>query len=100
MTDAARILYFERRSGARRDEFEGVGADVHVAEGLLNFRHMAAHALVSRTAGRVMGVRLNSRRARTIGRTRTVALQAQHAGRLQQVGVVLGSMDIVAAKAA
>ena len=32
MTDAARIRDFERRSGARRDEFEGVGADVHIRD--------------------------------------------------------------------
>jgi len=44
----------------------------------------------------MMRVSLNGGGMRAIRRTGTVALQAQHIGGLQEVGIILGTVDVVA----
>lgn len=81
------------------DEAERVAADVDVGNGLLNLRHMACHALVSTASGFVVGVLLEGRSARTVGRTRSVALQAKHIRGPYEVGGIVSSMDVVTTEA-
>ena len=81
------------------DEAERVAADVDVGNGLLNLRHMACHALASTTSGFVVGVLLYGRSARTVGRTRSVTLQAKHTRGPYEVGGNVSSMDIVTTEA-
>ena len=46
----------------RRNELKGVCANGDIADRLLDFRHVATHALIARAPSRVMRVRLNGRR--------------------------------------
>ena len=48
VADGARIRNFQRLRLGRRDELKGVAADIHVGNRLLDFRHVAADALVPR----------------------------------------------------
>jgi hypothetical protein len=81
------------------NEAERVAADVDVSNGLLNLRHMAGHTLASAARGFVVRVLLDGRSARTVGRTRSVTLQAKHIRGLYEVGGIVSSMDIVTTEA-
>jgi len=78
------------------DEGERVGADFYVGDGGLNFWHVASDAFASSGAGFVMSVLLDGQRARAIQRHRSVAVQADLVGRLAELCVVVGAVDIVA----
>ena len=56
--------------------------------GLLDFRHVAGHAFAARAARLVMRVLLDSGCMRSVRRIWAVALQAHHARRFRQVGIV------------
>ena len=73
-----------------------MSADVGVGKLLLDLRHMTGDAIASCATGRVMRVSLDGGRMWTIGRFRTVALQTENVCRLQQIGVVLRSVNVVA----
>ena len=87
MAGVAGVGHFILRRRRRRDEFEGVRADVHVGELSLDFGHVAVHALVAGAAGLVLRMGFNRRGVRTVGRTGSVALQAHDARGLQQLRV-------------
>lgn len=76
MTQAARIRHLERRGIGRRDEFEGVAADIHVGDGLFDLRPVACDALIPGAAGGVMRVRLDVGRSRSVGRIRPMTFEA------------------------
>ena len=80
----------------RWDEVEGVAAYVDVRDRLLNFRHMARNAIVAGAPGTMVSVRFNARGMGSVGGRWPVAGQTQLIHRLDQVGVVFGSMNIVA----
>ena len=82
-----------------RDKSKGVGADVDVRDGLLDLRHVTAHALVAAAAGLVVRVLFNGGRARSVGRFGPVALQTHFVSGPPQVRVVGGSMNVVATEA-
>ncbi len=84
----------------RGDEFKRVCANVHIGDGLLDLRHMAGHAFVAGTSGRVVRMRFDRRRVRAVRRIRAMAFQAHYVRRLQQVRIVFGAMHIVATEAA
>ena len=58
----------------------------------------ATHSLPG-AACLVMRVCFDGRGARAVRRIRAVALQAEHVGRLQQVGIVLRAVNVVATEA-
>ena len=96
MTGVAGIRDLQAFGFARRNEPESMAADVDIANCLLDLRHVASYALASATARLMMRVLLDSGRARSVGRTRPVALQAHDIAGLDQVGIVGRAMDIVA----
>src|SRR5437879_12247990 len=73
-----------------------MAANIHACDGLLNLGHVAADAFAAGAACLVMRVLLDCRRARPVGRIWTVTFEAQHVGGVQQLGVVCGSVYIVA----
>jgi len=79
-----------------RYEFEGVAPDKIVRQCLFDFRHMAGEAIVSGASRLVMSVSLNARRVGTVRRTWAMALQTHQASRLDQVCVVLRTVNVVA----
>ena len=84
----------------RRNERERVTADIDIRNRLLDLRHVAGHTVVAGTAGAMMGMRLDARGVRTVGRRGAVAGQANLGRRFDQVSVILSAVDIVATKAA
>ena len=76
MTDIARIGNIQRVAHGGADEAKGVAADVHVAQRLGNFRHVASDALAASTARQMMGVRRDGRSMRSIRRIRAMTVQA------------------------
>jgi len=72
----------------------------HIGDSLFYLRHVAGHALVAADACWVVSVLFDAGDAvRAVGRIRAMTLQAHHTGRLEQVGVVRCSMNIVATEA-
>jgi hypothetical protein len=65
----------------------------------LDLRHMAADALATRGAGRMMSVPRNVRGPWAIGGCRAVTLQAKNGGRLEKIRIVLRAVDVVATEA-
>ena len=65
----------------------------------LDLRHMAADALATGGAGRMMGVSRNVCELWTIGGCGAVALQAEDGGRFEKIRIVLGAVDIVGTEA-
>src|SRR5579859_7877632 len=98
VTAVARIRNLQCIALRRRDEAEGVGAHVHVPEGLLDLGHVAGNALVTGTVRFVMRVRFDCRCVRTNRRIRAMAVEADVLGRLPQDRIVLGAMHIVTAE--
>jgi len=96
VTGCARVGHLQSLSLGRRDEAEGVRVNVDVRNGLLDFRHVAAGALISRGAGRMVSVPFHVRNSRAIGRCRPVALQTEHRGRPQKIGIIFRAMNIMA----
>ncbi len=86
------ILY---RRG-RRDELEGVRADVHVGELGLDLGHVAVHTLVARRARSVLRVGFDRRGVRAVGRTGSMALEARMTTELQELGVIGGAVHVMA----
>ena len=80
---------FKRLGRRRRDEAEGVAADIHVGDGLLDLRHVAADALAARRCRPCDACA--ARWSRCAGRWATSGrgtVRQIVAGRLDQVGVV------------
>ena len=73
--------------------------DVHIRNRLFDLRHVAADTFAARGAGFVVRVLLDGRRPWPVARIRAVALQAHGIRRLQEIGIVCRSMNIMAAKA-
>ncbi len=78
------------------DEPEGVATDIHVCNGLFDFRHVTGNALTSGTAHFMVRVLLDGARVRTIGRAGSVAFETQYVGRLDQQSIVVGAVNIMA----
>src|SRR5579871_4614566 len=95
MAHRTRIRNLQQLRIRGRNELEGMTADVHVGDLLFDLRHVARDAFVSGAARSVMGVRLDGGSMRTVRRFRTVAFQAKHARRLDQVSVVPGAVNVV-----
>lgn len=100
MASSARIRHLQLFRSRRRDEFERMGTDIDVGKRLLDFRHVAAYALISGAARFVVGMGLNGGRAGTVGRVRAVALKAQDVGGLQEIRIVFRAVHVMAAEAA
>src|SRR5262245_41207936 len=83
----------------RCDEVERMAAHIDVRYRLLDSRHVARHALVAGTVRRVMRVCFDTRSMRAIWRRSTMAVQADLASGLDQVGVVRSAVHIVTAEA-
>src|SRR5260370_5814829 len=99
MAGVAGIGHLQDFGPGGRDEAKRVAADVHAGDGLLDLGHVAFHAFVAGAAGLVVRVLLDRGGARTIRRLWAVALQTQHASRLQQVRVVLCTVHIMTTEA-
>ena len=99
MADVACVGHIRSLGHIGIDKTERMAANIHIAEGCCDLRHMAFDALASSTPGRVVSVSLESRVMRSVGRTWTVAIQAQHIRRLAQERIVVGPVRIMARKA-
>jgi hypothetical protein len=99
MADIAGIWDLQALGFRGRDEAERMATNVHTGNGLLDFGHVAADALAAGAAHLMVSVLLDGGRARAVGRTRAVAIEAQNIDGLEQVGVVSGSVHIVATEA-
>src|SRR5579872_7436467 len=99
MAHIARIGDLQALGPGGRDEAEGMAANVHTRNGLLDFRHVAGDALAAGAARFMVSVLLDGRRTRAVGRTRTVTIEAQNIDGFEQVGVVFSAMHIVASEA-
>ncbi len=100
MTGSTCIRHLQRLCGRGSDELKSMGADIDVGDRLLYFRHVAAYAFVARAACLMVRVRLNSGCVRTVGGVRPMALKAQHVCWLQEIGVVVRAVHVMAAKTA
>src|SRR6185312_8482577 len=67
VTSVARVGDAEQLGLCRSDELESVGADIHVADRLLDLRHVTGDALASGTARLVVSVGFEGGRARAVG---------------------------------
>jgi len=67
MTDVAGIRDFQRIAQGGADETEGVAADVHIADGLGDFGHVAGDAYTACAVGRVMRVVRDGGSVRAVG---------------------------------
>src|SRR6266404_2378616 len=99
MADVARVRDFQAVGPLRIDEVEGMAADVHVCDRLLDFRHVAGDALAARAARSMVGMLFDRRGMRAILRVRPVTGEAYAAGRLPQHGVIIRAVRIMAAEA-
>jgi len=77
-----------------------MATDVNVRDGLFDFRHVTADALISQTAGPVMRVFFDRSGTRTVRGLRAVAFQADDIRGLKQVRIIVGPMNVVATEAA
>src|SRR5450631_3459239 len=59
VTGVAGVGHFALRRRRRRDELEGMGADVRIGKLRFDLWHVAVHAFVARGAGLVLSVGLN-----------------------------------------
>src|SRR5271154_3082781 len=96
MTGVAGIRDFEALRRRWRNELERMRPNVGIRELYLDLRHVARYALIARAPGRVMSMRLDGRRMGPVRRFRPVAFQAENICRLQQIGVVVRPVNIVA----
>ena len=83
MAHVTRVGDLEALGLGGRDEAERMTANVHTGDGLGNLGHVAGDAFAAGAAGLVMGVLLDRRRARPVGRIRPVTFQAHHVRRFQ-----------------
>ena len=83
----------------RRDELEGVAADVDIRDGLLDFRHVAFDALTAPRCRPRGACALRPSPPRAVRRIRAVARQAQLLRRLDEIRVVIRPMHVMAAEA-
>ena len=81
-----------------RYEFERVASHINVRDRLFNLRHMARNALRAGAPCSMMRVRFDGRCVGTVGRTRTVAHETDLVRGLDQVGIISGAVDIMAAE--
>src|SRR2546421_366077 len=81
------------------DEVEGVAAYIDIRDRLLNFRHVARNAIAAGAPGPMMRVGFDARGVRPVRRRWPVAGQTQLTRGFDQVGIVFGSMNVVAAEA-
>ena len=67
VADIAGIRDLQRVAHGRADKAEGVAADVHIAEGLGDLRHVAGDTVAARAVGLVMRVFRDGGRVRSVG---------------------------------
>src|SRR5215472_4322613 len=91
-----RYLILVRDPG--RHYAKGVRAYFYVPERRLDLRHVTRYALASRRAFLVVSVFLKRPRARTIGRERPMAIQAELARRFAKLRVIASAVNVVARK--
>lgn len=82
-----------------RYKSERVGVDFHIRYRRLNLWHVAGNAVASGASILMVRVFFECRRARAIGRQRTVAVQTYHFGGFSQLSVIIGAVCIVATEA-
>lgn len=99
MTTRTGIRDFVLIRHSRRDEFEGVAPNKIVRQCLLDFWHVAGQAVVTRTGGLVMRMRLQARCMRPVRRIGTMAFQAHQATGLDEIGIVFGAVCVMAGSA-
>ena len=81
MTNVAGVRDFQRLAQGGADKAEGVAANVHIAERLGDLGHVAGDALAAGAVSRMMRMFRDAGRVRAVGRIRSVAIEAQGAGR-------------------
>src|SRR5438067_2249089 len=91
--DAVRVSF------SRRDEAERMGTNVHIGNGLLNLRHMAANTLATRAARLVMRMLLDRSGMRPVLGIGAMTGEAHLAWRLAQLRPELGTVHIMATEA-
>src|SRR5580704_15148987 len=99
MTDVARVGDLQTLCLRRGYETESMSANIHAGDGLLDLWHMAVDAFTAGAAGLVMRVLLDRGGARTVGRIRSVAIEAENVGGFPQVGIVLRTVYVMATEA-
>ena len=67
MANVTRVGNFQRFRFRGADKSEGMAADIHIAEGLCDFRHMASDTFAAGTADLVLGMLLDCCGARSVG---------------------------------
>ena len=75
MAAIARVRNLERFRRPRRNELEGMAANVDIRDGLLDLWHVAADAFTARGPGPVMCVLFDRRGSRAVRRVRAMAFQ-------------------------
>ena len=96
MTTSAGVRHFQCGRVSRRYKFECMRPNAYVRKLRLDLRHVTRDAFVANAAGRVMSVGLDRFRMRTVRRSRAVAFETKNVRQLQQIRVVLRTMNIVA----
>ena len=99
VTFGAGIRDFVFVGHVRGDEGESVGADFDVGEGGSNFGHVAGDAAAAGGAFFVMSVLFKRGCAWAVEGERAVALEADLIAGLDELGVVIGAVDVVATEA-
>ena len=99
MANIARIGYAERIRLRRRDELESMRANIHIADRLFDFWHVAGDALAPCAVRLVVRMGLDTRCVRTIGRVGAVAVQAYLGSGLPEDRLIRCAVNIVTAKA-
>ena len=99
MTGSTGVRHLQRVGGGRSDESKRMRSDVDICNRLLDFWHVAVYAFVASATGSMMRVRLDGRGAGTVRRMRSMTFKTENVCGLQEISVVLGTVNIVAAKA-
>ena len=100
MTGGARIWNLVFFCHRRRNELEGMRTDEGARHALgFDLRHVAGYAPAAGTAVFVVGVFLETRGVRAIGRRGAMTIQAERVHRFSELRIVLRAMHIVAGRA-
>lgn len=96
VANVAGVGNLQRITHCRSDKMKGVAANIHIAERLGDFGHVAGDALAPLAVRCVMRMCGNGGGVRPIGGVWTVTVEAQLTGRLAQVRGIARAMHVVA----
>ena len=99
MAYVARIRDLQALGLGGGDETERMAANIYVRDSLLDARHVAGYTLAAARAGFVMSMLFESGGVRADRGAWPVTLETEEAGRFQQIGIIVGPVNVVAAKA-